>query len=277
MFGSKKFETRDWVFLIIILQMGQAFICYISFVNASNASALSYVSFAATLISIILAVLAIGYTYGEAQIQKNESNSVVQQVAKLNDVIGDLEYQSGNMNKLEDISDSLSELTKKLESKLTSTHKEVEKVGSTLSQMMGNGGIFDTHEVKTPLKNIPEAIQPLLSNLNEFDVLVLCTIIKCEGGKPADQIDTVKEYFYEIEGVEELEKNRDIWVPWIQGGCIMSFNIFRSLGIIKRKNGNYYIDAKFQALIIEKLKAFDKDSLFGDSGQVYKHFISKLN
>lgn len=272
---KKRFTKREWLLSISIISLIQAFIWYAAFVNAGNGSALNFISFAGTLVSIILAVLAIGYTYGEAQVQKNESNSVVQQVSKLNDVIGNLEYQSGNMNKLEDISFDLSELTKKLEMRLTNTHKEVEKVSSTLSQMVSLEGSFDDSEsASVSFKDKKEAIKLLLTNLTAFECIVLSIIIKC-ADKPTYSLYAYAEKYIEESNVEV--SRRDSLLNMVHGGNLTFFNILRGLGIIEREGLVYTIDEVFENLIIEQVKSKDLKSQEGSEiHNLYKQVISEL-
>ncbi len=130
--SSKSFTAREWVFTLILTSIVQAFVWYASFVNSGNSSALTYVSFAGTLISIILAVLAIGYTYGESQVQKNKSDNVSEQIGVLNEVIRNVKLESESLNDITKISNQLEALALDLNFGLKSSENAVNAVQSGL-------------------------------------------------------------------------------------------------------------------------------------------------
>lgn len=132
---SKKFTTREWIFVFIIASLVQGAVWYISFVNAGNPSALTYVSFAGTLISIILAVLAIGYTYGESVSQKNKSDNVASQIESLNGVIKNIEIGSESLNKISDISNDLKIFHNHFKGEMEKNNSYILKINESLSKM----------------------------------------------------------------------------------------------------------------------------------------------
>ncbi|HHF2860074.1 TPA: hypothetical protein ACPJZ4_004723 [Vibrio diabolicus] len=104
---NNAFTKREWITLIILLGIIQAFFWYAVFENSQSASALAYVSFAGTLVSIILAVLAIGYTYGESISQKNKSDGLTDQIKTLGRLIENVEMEAKSLENIQDISNEL--------------------------------------------------------------------------------------------------------------------------------------------------------------------------
>ncbi|MBE3873300.1 hypothetical protein HJ107_23655 [Vibrio parahaemolyticus] len=157
------FSKREWIFSIIIISIVQAFIWYSAFVNAGNGSALNFISFAGTLVSIILAVLAIGYTYGESISQKNQSDTVVNQITTLNQAIGNIRDQSENFNQVKDISENLALFSKQVESKFDHTSKQVESLSSAISKLTQS----DVAPTPSPVDSIlsEDDISLLVNNL----------------------------------------------------------------------------------------------------------------
>ncbi|ELM6650572.1 TPA: hypothetical protein I7147_21730 [Vibrio vulnificus] len=132
-----EFSKREWILFIIIISLVQGFVWYSAFVNAGNGSALNFISFAGTLVSIILAVLAIGYTYGESITQKNHSDTVVNQISKLNDAIDTISGQTESFNQIKDISETLAQYSEKVDSKFELTHQEVRSINSIVKGLTG--------------------------------------------------------------------------------------------------------------------------------------------
>ncbi|NUE48125.1 hypothetical protein HUC45_24465, partial [Escherichia coli] len=60
-----------------------------------NSGALGYLSFAGTAVSIILAVLAIIYSFLQSSAQEKSSLNISTQVAKLVDVVQNIEISKG--------------------------------------------------------------------------------------------------------------------------------------------------------------------------------------
>lgn len=80
-------EKLVWILVTVILMIIEAFVFYVSLIHSTNTSALGYVTFAGTIVSIILAVLAIGYTYGESVINKNNSSNIQKYITELNEAV----------------------------------------------------------------------------------------------------------------------------------------------------------------------------------------------
>jgi len=135
---KKPFTKREWITLIVLLSIVQAFFWYAVFENSQSTSALAYVSFAGTLVSIILAVLAIGYTYGESLGQKNKSDNVSSQIAVLNEVVKSIKFESQSLEHISTISEELTRFSSKFEQEIIGTKESIEKVSDSLGSLISN-------------------------------------------------------------------------------------------------------------------------------------------
>jgi hypothetical protein len=126
---------REWVFIVVIISIIQAFIWYAAFVNAGNGSALNYVSFAGTIISIILAVLAIGYTYGESISQKNKGDTVANQISTLNEVIKNIKIEAQAIQDISKIQDQFQVILNGMEVGFKNTTDSFSTVSSALLEI----------------------------------------------------------------------------------------------------------------------------------------------
>ncbi|HGY5264072.1 TPA: hypothetical protein ACNU2R_003483, partial [Aeromonas salmonicida subsp. salmonicida] len=93
----KKLETREWIFVILITVLIQFIIQASAWLYGENSGALGYLSFAGTAVSIILAVLAIIYSFLQSSAQEKSSLNISTQVAKLVDVVQNIEISKGTL------------------------------------------------------------------------------------------------------------------------------------------------------------------------------------
>lgn len=252
---NKKLLTREWGYIIVIITIVQGWIWYTAFVNAHNASALNYISFAGTLISIILAVLAIGYTYGESVKQKNSSDTVVNQISKLNDVIATIEMEASALQKISDIARDLQHFK-----------ENISNINTTVAHTHESLNEFIAFEknLKTPL--------PLATNINKNDLaklfasvktgfiqnplLVYLTITEDEQiieNPVIHGVTKYRNYIRELEdnSIEENEENKRISqseLNWDIGSVALMGSILQNFGLI-------YFDKKAKKMTIsEELK-----------------------
>lgn len=178
-----KFCKREWILFIIIISLIQGFVWYSAFVHAGSGSALNFISFAGTLVSIILAVLAIGYTYGESITQKNHSDTVVNQISKLNDAIDTISSQTESFNQIKDISNTLTQYSEKVDSKFERTHQEVRSITGIIKGLAGT----NTQPLEPTTNNEPDVaqqrvfIQQLLRVRIPVTEIAVLSIILSEG------------------------------------------------------------------------------------------------
>ncbi|WP_153011088.1 hypothetical protein [Pseudomonas oryzihabitans] len=100
----KALNTREWIFLTIIIAMIQFIIHWLSMSYAGSTKALGYTSFAGTIISIILAVLAIIYSFLQNSSQNNLSQTLQKHAETISGLTEKLEISEAQ------ITSSLSQL-----------------------------------------------------------------------------------------------------------------------------------------------------------------------
>ncbi|HGY5298252.1 TPA: hypothetical protein ACNU26_003616 [Aeromonas salmonicida] len=131
----KKLETREWIFVILITVLIQFIIQASAWLYGGNSGALGYLSFAGTAVSIILAVLAIIYSFLQSSAQEKSSLNISTQVAKLVDVVQNIEISKGT---LQLTLEHLEGVTKKLDVSIenqSTLHKEVSSLSSLFSSL----------------------------------------------------------------------------------------------------------------------------------------------
>ncbi|ENN6197121.1 hypothetical protein AB9W56_003527 [Vibrio vulnificus] len=232
-----KFSKREWVLFIIIISLVQGFVWYSAFVNAGNGSALNFISFAGTLVSIILAVLAIGYTYGESITQKNHSDTVVNQIAKLNDAIDTINNQTESFNQIKEISENLTQYNEKVESKFDITHQEVRSISSIVRGLTGaikqpveqtkllNGRVDEAQQ-----RNFVEQILSVRLPVTEIAIL---SIILSEGSTREEALSSdIKERMKQVrDNFEFGERFLDV-EQILLGSTFVANNMLLAQGLI---------------------------------------------
>lgn len=145
---SKKqpFSKREWIQMIILLSLFQAFFWYVVFENGQSASALGYVSFAGTLVSIILAVLAIGYTYGESISSKNKNDALAEQINTLGTLIESVEIEAKSLEKIQDISSELSGFIGAYRDDKNQSERDFIKLNSTIESLTQRKPHLDSND-----------------------------------------------------------------------------------------------------------------------------------
>ena len=79
-------KTREWIFVLFLVVLGQLIIHYIAFDFGSSGRALGYVSIAGTIVSIVLGLIAIIYSFVQSVTQANSVSDIRLQVEKLVEV-----------------------------------------------------------------------------------------------------------------------------------------------------------------------------------------------
>ncbi|EPH6348768.1 hypothetical protein ACS0KH_003526 [Vibrio cholerae] len=131
----KKLETREWVFIMLIVVLIQFIIQASAWLYGGNSGALGYLSFAGTAVSIILAVLAIIYSFLQSSAQEKSSSNISSQVTKLVDVVQNIEISKETLqltlDKLEGVTN---ELDVSIENQ-SNLHKEVSSLSSLFNSL----------------------------------------------------------------------------------------------------------------------------------------------
>jgi hypothetical protein len=80
------FSRREWLMLVAILLMAEAWILNISYAFKGDQDVINYISFAATIASLLLAVLAIIYGFYQADAQKRSTATIEYQLESMRSV-----------------------------------------------------------------------------------------------------------------------------------------------------------------------------------------------
>lgn len=209
-FKLSDFKSRDWIFIIIILSLVQAFIWYLSFKYSNSPNDLGYWSFAGTIVSIILAVLAIGYTYAESQSEKNKANTIANQINELNSVIKTITLEASSLNKISEIKEDLVKLSTSFDTGILDTHRKVEEVQTTM-QSIFSGYVKENSKPNT--LNKIEVIQSLFSTrfpLLDVSLLIIYKIDGIKGNHMTILRDELKKYYDNAKLILEKENKKSI-------------------------------------------------------------------
>ncbi|WP_125561240.1 hypothetical protein [Pseudoalteromonas rubra] len=260
-----KFSKREWFFTIVIISLIQGFIWYAAFVNAGNGSALNFISFAGTLVSIILAILAIGYTYGESISQKNQSDTVVNQISTLNEVIGNIQDQSENMNQIKDISRSLTAFSKAVENKFDDTQKEVETISSALARLTSNGRHKNTTSVKLTYTQKETLIESLIDTRQPISEVAILGVILTDGLKQYDLLYEGVVKYTDAASKELLEnKDHDSTNSVLIGAVFSTSCLLESIGLVsyakEDDKSHLRVEPELKTKFVEAVKANPKDA-----------------
>ncbi|MCU4389908.1 hypothetical protein KTH73_04095 [Acinetobacter courvalinii] len=124
MSGSKKWETKEVIYIFVISILLQFIGYYFAFIYGGSVKALGYISFAGTLVSILLAVIAIGYTYGESIRQKGSQDELINQIRDLTEIKDNLGSQ---VNVLENIANLKKSVDEKIDESINFIRDNLDK------------------------------------------------------------------------------------------------------------------------------------------------------
>ena len=79
-------KTREWIFVILLVILGQMLLHYLAFDFAKSGRALGYISIAGTIVSIVLGMIAIIYSFVQSISHSNSVADIKSQVEKLVEV-----------------------------------------------------------------------------------------------------------------------------------------------------------------------------------------------
>lgn len=148
--GGRAFSNREWLLLIAILLMLEAWILNVSYAFHGEQSVINYVSFASTIASLLLAVIAIIYGYFQADGQQKSATAIASQIDVMRSVQKDLNSSSSSISiQLEGMALTAKELHD-LTATLEVTHK-------TLGSL--EGGISGVISEQRALKEAMAGIQ----------------------------------------------------------------------------------------------------------------------
>ncbi|WP_312590247.1 hypothetical protein [Vibrio cholerae] len=260
---NNAFTKREWVTLIILLGIIQAFFWYAVFENSQSASALAYVSFAGTLVSIILAVLAIGYTYGESISQKNKSDGLTDQIKTLGRLIENVEMEAKSLENIQGISNELTNFigAYRDDRKMSEDHfNNIQKTIASLTKT--DSSIVVKHEgLLTPFEDVFKRRSPL-------DTLCYLMLVYLE--------------MNQIRGLNDFEPLDDVLTEtpmglsksFFHGALYTQSSLLINLGYIETDNYNeFFLDENFKNYVVNDL--VDITKLNPDSS--YTGIITKVH
>jgi hypothetical protein len=262
---SMDFNKREWFFTIIIISLIQGFVWYSAFVNAGNGSALNFISFAGTLVSIILAVLAIGYTYGESISQKNHSDTVVNQISTLNEVIGNIQDQSENMNQIKDISKSLTAFGKTVENKFDDTRKEVETISCAIARLTDSSEHKNTTSVKLTETQTEALIKSLIETRAPISEVAILGVILADGKASYDLLhEGITKYTDEASEELAEDEDRDSTNSVLIGAVFSTSCLLESIGLLTYEKfddrTHLKVQPELKSKFVKAVKAKPKDA-----------------
>lgn len=261
-----EFNKREWFFTIIIVTLIQGFVWYAAFVNAGNGSALNFISFAGTLVSIILAVLAIGYTYGESISQKNHSDTVVNQISTLNEVIGNIQDQSENMNQIKNISENLTSFSKTVVNKFDDTQKEVETISCAITRLTSSNKHVHKNTLPIQLTGNQQStlIKSLIDMREPITEVAILGIILCDGlEKYLLLSDGIEKYTDLADKVSSEDSDYESTKHVLIGAVFSTVCILESMGLVSYDKNNpnrIKVTSQLKDDFLKEVNANPKDS-----------------
>ncbi|EKO5201054.1 hypothetical protein QNE95_004165 [Vibrio vulnificus] len=241
--NNKRFTKREWITLIILLGVIQAFFWYAVFENSQSASALAYVSFAGTLVSIILAVLAIGYTYGESISQKNKSDGLTEQIKTLGKLIESVEMEAKSLENIQEISKELSNFigVYRDDKKASDNHfNTIQKTIASLTKT--DNSIVVKHEGKLP------PFETVFKRRSPLDTLCYLMLVYLE----SNQINGLND-FGPLDDVL-TETPMGLSPSFFHGAFYTQSSLLINLGYIKSENEfEFSLDEDFKSYVVNEL------------------------
>ncbi|HHG3522527.1 TPA: hypothetical protein ACPVZQ_004635 [Vibrio parahaemolyticus] len=254
---DKSFTKREWITLIVLLGIVQAFFWYAVFENSQSASALSYVSFAGTLVSIILAVLAIGYTYGESLSQKSKSDGLADQIKTLGGLIESVEIEAKALENIQDISKELTGFIGAYRNDKQVSEKHLADIQSTISALtkVRHVSVVNSNSPQTELEQLFRSRSPL----DTLCYLMLVYLEKNQGEYGIDNIEAIDDLLSETPMGLELS--------FFQGAMYTQTSLLQNLGFIKiDEDGSFSLQKEFKEYVLTKLidrQIMAQDSSYG--------------
>lgn len=130
---GKKFSRREWLLLVALLLMLEAWILNVSYAFHADKAVIDYISFAATVASLLLAVIAIIYGFYQADGQQKSAVAIAAQIDSMRQVQRELnQASSGVSEQLEGIA-STAAMLKSLGEAVEATHNRVAGLEGGLS------------------------------------------------------------------------------------------------------------------------------------------------
>lgn len=255
---DKSFTKREWITLIILLSIVQAFFWYAVFENSQSASALSYTSFAGTLVSIILAVLAIGYTYGESLSQKSKSDGLAEQIKTLGGLIESVKIEAEALENIQGISKELTSFIGIYRSDKQVSEKHFIDIQLAMSELTKTRPVSAVSSQTEPSQQTE--LSQLFRILSPLDALCYLMLIYLEEKQDGNEFD-------KIEDIHDLLDETPMGLPieFFQGAMYTQTSLLQNLGYVIDSGDSLSLNPDFKDYImtniLEKLN-MPKDSTY---------------
>lgn len=201
--------TREWIMLIIILMIVEAFIAYAAFENSASPNALNFVSFTGTIISIILAMLAIGYTYGESISQKTGSSELARQIDSLSRITESIKIKTEPLEKIELISQQLVEVKQNFSLGISDIKSSTTSIMSDVLKAIGPHQVNSNDKLQYSTGSEEESHMKFITNDYSYNRIPFLWLATRSGEKFKDYNAVADKFFrFSVQYVRALdEKN----------------------------------------------------------------------
>lgn len=206
---KKSFGKREWLFLIVVLALGQLIVHMVSWRYAANANALGYVSFAGTIVSIILAVIAIIYGFVQTVEQSRSSSTIASQITSLYGVVETFQKSGGVLSEQLQQLGSISAGIVKSVALSEKSQEQIIKVQSSVDEMRdlvakAGGGLSTDGDRKKKSETVPAKESRLLEKevideyLNGFQTIpgIAVFAIMVANKRGEQKLNTIANKFF---------------------------------------------------------------------------------
>ncbi|ELI1832683.1 hypothetical protein RQV66_000477 [Vibrio alginolyticus] len=234
----KRLETREWVFVMLIVVLIQFIIQASAWLYGGNSGALGYLSFAGTAVSIILAVLAIIYSFLQASAQEKSSSNISTQVTKLVDVVQNIELSKET---LQLTLDHLEGVTRKLDISIENQTNIREEVSSL-------SNLFNSLNVAPSSSDIDNELysKPLKKKFNGLSLILVFVYYSAKLKLPTSKVVS-KLAIPVMEKTNTFnDKNKERLSEFVEGSFLTTYQLLISFGWVeKRQDGTLFLNYQF--------------------------------
>lgn len=206
--GSPNFSRREWMMLIAIISVIEAWILNASYAFQSEQAVINYVSFAATIASLLLAVIAIIYGYFQSDGQQKAAAAISNQIESMRSIQKELNQASeGISTQLSGMTSTAAEL-KKLSESLEGTHQTLGEMGGSLS------GLVSEHRALKEMLSSKQLINETVRDRGAgglSEVVSKENVVRILFGTTSFDLDLFGVALYGL-----LDKNNGVTESWIE-------------------------------------------------------------
>lgn len=251
----RKYTTREWVQLIVILSLIEFVILIGAHFYCDKDSVIGYISFAGTIVSIILAVIAIIYSFFQSISQARNENNISTQVDRLiettNTIIDSTKKLSEDLNSLEIIKETLFESHKAILS-VDNKYSDLKNIFSSMNNNINN---TDNSEIENKESDVSDVNNVIFRNPNNMFAISVLVAKKVSEDKN-DYFDSGKDIIASLASIlvaEDKGGRVDNLKFMLTGGYIAVVNLLIAL--------NYFIVSKDNLITLSEIANGYCDSL----------------